>query len=148
MKRLIFAVIALFLVVGCSTKNHVIDLDNNGLTLWAEETMSEGTLIEANKSVKMSIEEMDKEIITVKLLNQSCWDCGYAQYFELHVYIDDVWYKVPVVSTYIEKPAIGLVIEGYTTQMKEYNVLEKYGVLPMGEYRLVVEGHTAEFTVK
>ena len=96
----------------------------------------------------MSIEEMDKEIITVKLLNQSCWDCGYAQYFELHVYIDDVWYKVPVVSTYIEKPAIGLVIEGYTTQMKEYNVLEKYGVLPMGEYRLVVEGHTAEFTVK
>ena len=148
MKRLIFAVIAMFLVVGCSTKNHVIDLDNNGLTLWAKETMSEGTLIEANKSVKMSIEEMDKETITVKLLNQSCWDCGYAQDFQVHTLIDGIWYNIPTTDTYEEKPPMGNIIEGYVTQIKVYKVLEKYGVLPEGEYRIVVEGHTANFTVK
>lgn len=147
MKRLIFAFIALFLVTGCS-KSHVIDLDNDGLTLWAKETMVEGILIEANKSVKMSIEEIDEETITIKLLNQSCWDCGYAQDFEIHTLIDDVWYKIPTADTYVEKEPMGNIIEGYVTQIKVYKVSEKYGVLPSGEYRIVVEGHTANFTVK
>ena len=154
MKRILFAIVALFIVVGCSSKggeltfSDSINLNNDGLSLWAKETMKEGTLIEANKSVKMSIMEIDQEKIKVKLLNQSCSDCGYAQSFEIHTLIDGIWYHIPVVDTYEEKPAVGHFIEGYTTQVKIYDFFEKYGVLPEGKYRIVVEGHTANFLVE
>ena len=154
MKKILFLVLAFFVVVGCSAKgdlfssHDIIDLDNDGVVMWDKSTLEEGQLIEANQSVKMSILEITQETIKIKLLNQSCWDCGYAQYYELHVLIDNVWYNVPVLYPNEEKPALGQIIEGYTTQIKEYKVLEKYGVLPAGDYRIVVEGHTANFTVK
>jgi hypothetical protein len=154
MKKLLIALIALFIVAGCSSNGElfsshdIIDLDNDGIALWDKNTLDEGKLKEADLRVKMSIVEIDKERIKVKLWNQTCWDCGYAQYYELHVLIDGIWYTVPALPSDEEKPALGQIIEGYTTQIKEYNVLEKYGVLPSGEYRIVVEGHTANFTVK
>ncbi len=148
MKKILAVFSVLLILVGCSTNSNVIDLNNDDMALWDKGTLEVGTLIEEEKSVKMSIEELSEDIFTVKLLNQSCEDCGYAQYFEVHVLIDDVWYNIPALSTYEEKPAIGYVIEGYATQIKEYNVKEKYGVLPKGQYRIVVEGHTCEFVVK
>ena len=148
MKKLIVTIMALLIVSGCSANKNVIDLDNNGVELWAKDTLVEGTLIEANPRVKMTIEKIDQEIITAKLLNQTCWECGYAQDFQIHTLIDGVWYSIPTTDTYVEKPPMGNTIEGYVTQIKEYKFLEKYGVLPSGQYRLVVEGLTAEFTVK
>lgn len=148
MKKLLFVLMCLFVVVGCSSKYKVIDLKNDNVSMWDKSTLVEGQLKEADLRVKMSITEMDEELIKVKLWNQTCWDCGYAQSFDVQVLIDNVWYNVPVVDTYEEKPAYGMIVEGYSTQIKEYHVLEKYGVLPEGHYRIVVEGHTCEFKVK
>ena len=154
MKKLLIALTALFIVVGCSSKGKLfssydsIDLNNDDIAMWDKNTLDEGKLKEADLRVKMSIMEMDEERIKVKLWNQTCWDCGYAQYYELHVLIDGIWYTVPALPSDEEKPALGQIIEGYTTQIKEYRVLEKYGVLPAGHYRIAVEGHTCEFKVK
>ena len=148
MKKLLYILMCLFVVVGCSSKNNVIDLKNDNVSMWDKSTLVEGQLKEADLRVKMSIEEMSEELIKVKLWNQTCWDCGYAQSFDIQVFLDNVWYDVPVVDTYVEKPAYGMIVEGYSIQTKEYHVLEKYGVLPEGNYRIVVEGHTCEFKVK
>ena len=148
MKKILFVLMCLFVVVGCSSKTKTIDLKNDNVSMWDKNTLVEANLKEGDLRVKMSIEEMNEEIIKVKLMNQTCWDCGYAQSFDVQVLIDDVWYNVPVADTYEEKPAYGYIIEGYTTQIKEYRVLEKYGVLPAGHYRIAVEGHTCEFKVK
>ena len=154
MKKILTALLILLILVGCSSSGNstfegdTIDLNNDDMAMWDKGTLEEGTLIEANQSVKMSIMEITEDIIKIKLLNQSCWDCGYAQYYDVHVLIDDIWYNIPALTTYEEKPAYGYILEGYTTHVLDYDVKEKYGVLPEGHYRIVVEGHTCEFVVK
>ena len=152
MKKLIILMLFVTLLSGCSSSGtsayDSIDLDNDGIALWDTSILETAVLKEANDSVKMSILEIDQETIKVKLLNQSCWDCGYAQYFDLNVCVDDVWYAVPELEGVEPQPAIGYILEGYTTQEKTYQVKERYGVLPSGKYRLVVEGLTAEFMVE
>ena len=84
--------------------------------------------------------------ITVKYTNSGSEEWMYGMFFSVDVLLDGEWYSVPTITGHWAFPAIGIVLEPEQPREEVYD-LSMYGELPPGQYRVVANGCTVEFTV-
>lgn len=84
--------------------------------------------------------------ITVKYTNNGNTDWMYGLYYSLDVCLDGEWYSVPTITGNWAFPAIGVILKPEQTKEEDCG-LYMYGELPPGQYRVVANGCTVEFTV-
>lgn len=100
------------------------------------------------EKISMALIAAEPEYLTVELTNNSVEAWCFGEYFSLQVQLGDAWYAVPTAPDHNWGfHDIGLILEAGQILERTYS-LQMYGNLPVGTYRLVVEGLTAEFVLK
>ena len=94
----------------------------------------------------MTITEQSAANVTVELRNDSGEEWCFGEYYSLEVCLDGTWYIVPRTPENWMFTSIGYMLDHKEKQEKSYNLMS-YGTLPAGDYRLVVEEMTAEFSL-
>ena len=114
---------------------------------WISTHMSPSANKSAPANISMTVTGQTADALTVELTNNGSTEWLYGEYFSLNVLLDDVWYDVPVLD---DKnygfTSIGIVLQAGESHEQTYG-LSIYGTLPAGDYRLVVEGLSAEFSI-
>ena len=99
------------------------------------------------EGISMTLKEQTADSLTVELANTGSTEWCYGEYFSLNVLLDGVWYDVPVLD---DKNYgfndIGIILPARESHQKTYDLF-MYGTLPAGDYRLVVFGLSAEFSI-
>lgn len=115
---------------------------------WYPEQLDLADEKETPDGVSMAITAQTAESITVQLQNDTDTEWLFGEYFSLEVCLDGVWYVVPTTP---EQNwgfnSIGYILLPGDSREMEYKLMS-YGDLPAGDYRLVVEDLTAEFSVQ
>ena len=112
---------------------------------WYPIHMTMATLKDAPVGISMKLTAAGRESLTAELTNSSGEGWCYGEYFSLQVRLYDEWYAVPTTPEHNWGfTDIGLILDAGQTREETYHLM-RYGDLPAGVYRLVVEGLTAEF---
>lgn len=111
---------------------------------WNPEYLCPAGELTPPESISMSLNGWTAEKVSVTISSDSAEEWCYGEYFHLEVLLDGVWYYVP------ETPdqnwgftSIGIILQPYDENEESYS-LGRYGELPAGTYRLVVEGLSVE----
>ena len=121
-----------FSVFPCA---RLLSLDENG---W-NNTLLTPTELNPPDGIVMTLESWDNDSVTVNITNNSRFVWTYGEFFSIQVLLDGVWCDVPILPDWYQPtPAIGYGLSPGETTNKTY-YLQKYGELPEGIYRLVVE---------
>jgi len=102
---------------------------------------------EVPEDISIKITEQSEKSLKAEIINNRQEEWMFGEYFSLEVDVDGEWCQVPTAPGNWAFTDIGLVLLAGQTMEKEYS-FEMYGELPAGNYRLVVENITAEFTVE
>ncbi len=120
---------------------------SEGTDGWIADRLFPAEELTPPEGITIALKELTDSKITVVLTNRSETDWMFGEYFSLHVLLDGVWYKVPVLDDknyMFNDIGILLFAGGYTE--KSYS-LGSYGALPAGTYRLAMYGLSAEFSL-
>ena len=116
-----------------------------GAGKWYPIHMTKAILKDAPEGISMKLTAAGRESLTAELTNDSGEVWCFGEYFSLQVRLYDEWYAVPTTPEHNWAfTDIGLLLDAGQTREETY-LLMRYGDLPAGVYRLVVEGLTAEF---
>ena len=115
---------------------------------WRADLMTEADKLQGQKNVTMTITKQTETALNVTIENNSVKEWEYGQNFAVQVLLDGVWYDVPTTpdTNWVFTSELMILPKGEKVD-RSYG-LHMYGELPMGTYRLVVEGITAEFEIE
>ena len=113
---------------------------------WYPENLYPAAEKTAPNGISMTITEQSAANVTVELRNDSGEEWCFGEYYSLEVCLDGTWYIVPRTPENWMFTSIGYMLDHKEKQEKSYNLMS-YGTLPAGDYRLVVEEMTAEFSL-
>lgn len=105
----------------------------------ASEDVKESSLI-------LEVLETKANMLKVKIFNKAQEGKYYGEAFGVQVYLEDTWYDVPMEQDVAYVDIAYEIAAGGETE-KNYD-LTPYGKLPQGNYRLLVQGAVAPFTVE
>lgn len=114
---------------------------------WYKSVMTSAPEHSAPANVTMEMISHEDGKIKVKLINSGDDEWMYGEYYSLEVKLNGKWYAVPTMPGNWGFHDIGYILNAGAEAEMEYN-LAMYGDLPVGDYRVVVEEMTAEFTEK
>ena len=114
---------------------------------WYPQIMSPAPEKDAPVGIALTIAGQTTDMLTAEIENNSGNEWFFGEYFSLEVKVEENWYLVPPVPGNWAFHDIGLILSSKDSTEMEYH-LRMYGELPAGEYRLVVEELTAEFTIE
>ncbi len=98
------------------------------------------------RGLSIEITEHSGGVITAKLANTTDEENGYSEYFSVQAKINGEWYDIPAKED-IAFIDIAWLLPAGESREKQYEY-SRYGDLPKGTYRLVVEGSAAEFEIE
>jgi hypothetical protein len=120
--------------------------DENG---WNTAFMTPAAEPGAPEGITMTLKSQKKEKVTVNFKNNSDKEWMFGEHFRLQAEISGTWYEIsPAPGNDVLFHDIGLIIPAGETVKKTYKFGDLYGDLPVGKYRVVTYGLTAEFTVE
>lgn len=97
--------------------------------------------------VSMNLTEQTAEAVTVTLRNDSSAQWQYGEHWQLEVAVEDGWHNVPAIPGNWGFIDIGYLLQPGQTAERTFRLDVMYGDLPTGQYRVVFNGLTAEFTL-
>lgn len=114
---------------------------------WIESMLYQAAEITAPEDIDIAVVRNTSSSVTVSITNHDSEDWGYGESFFVQVKLDGSWYEVPNLPGNYSFNSLGLILRTSETVEKTYN-LNSYGTLPAGNYRIVTNGLTAEFTIE
>jgi len=113
---------------------------------WNKQLLSESKEFDEPKGLTMEIMSIKEDVIKVQISNGSGKSTVYGTSFAVQAKIDGVWYDIPAEpSNNWGFTSIAMELaDGGTANEDIY--IKMYGELPKGEYRIVKENLTAQFT--
>ena len=112
---------------------------------WNSAMLTPTDHIVMQASVTMELVEQTKTHLVVGITNNDDMEWGYGHAFHLETRLDGVWYRIPAEQDMAFTEELMIVETGGTVQERCW--IEPYGVLPTGEYRLVLESLTVPFEI-
>lgn len=114
---------------------------------WYTTLMNESDTLTPPEGISLEITDVSDQKIKATLTNQTGNEWCYGEFFSLQTELDGKWYIVPTTSgTNWAFNAIGYILTAGQETSKTYS-LDMYGDLPDGNYRIIVENLSAEFSV-
>jgi hypothetical protein len=101
------------------------------------------TLPGETEGITITLEDLNREVITATIANENNVEWMYGQRFDLHVLIDGVWYHVPPLPDWSFTDE-GLIVPAHGEVEHVYH-MGMFGDLPNGTYRIVSYGVYVEF---
>lgn len=111
-----------------------------------EEAPAETGAMSLPEGVTMTVTSLTNGTAVVKIENRSGGEIEYGMHYGLQKEIEGKWYTLPIVRTNVEFDAVALIL-GDQGEAEESCDLTIFGELGEGNYRLVKDGMTAEFSL-
>ncbi|MDR1158744.1 MAG: hypothetical protein LBK75_10675 [Oscillospiraceae bacterium] len=122
---------------------HFLTQDENG---WNRTLLTPVAELEPPDGVTMTLESWDKDMVTVTIAANSGTSWHYGEYYALQVFLEDVWYEIPVMPKHWGFHDIALLLQAGEKKNQTY-YLKMYGDLPAGTYRIAAYGLSVENTL-
>ncbi len=113
---------------------------------WNSGFLTPSSSLEPPEGISMELVSLEDGKTCVRFVNQSGQEWTYGYSFGLQVLLDGVWYQVPPQEEFGVIDLASILPDGESSE-ETYN-LGFFGQLPPGDYRLVAEQLTAEFTIE
>lgn len=115
---------------------------------WKTDFLSTAGEKNPPEGIAMELVSAGDEEIVVKLRNESGAEWSFGEYFSIEVCIDGTWYTVPprADENWGFNDIAQILKNGEETEKSFRTTM--YGELPAGDYRIAVEGLTAEFEIE
>lgn len=111
-----------------------------------EEASFETSAMSLPEGVTMTVNSLTNGTAVVKIENRSGGEIEYGMHYGLQKEIEGKWYTLPIVRTNVGFDAVALIL-GDQGEAEESCDLTIFGELEEGNYRLVKDGMTAEFSL-
>jgi len=114
-------------------------------TGWRTQLLAPANSLEPTPGFSMALQEWTTTAVTVTLTNQSTTNWSIDSSFWIQVQLDGTWYFIPPLPR-LYYPSYPDTLKPGSAITKTY-LLDPYGKLPPGDYRLVMSGLTVEHVV-